>query len=415
MIVKRDGRIEPFNRAKMVTSMRNAGATVREANLVTNRVSARLVPRATVPSREISSMVARSLSHVNPVASRNYAYVRDQRLAYTDRASRLSTEMAAIDQQVDSLILRLGSVEGHIQTLAGRIARLRQGNFRAMPHLEPAHAALADEWARVSPPLRTTASLRGDVVRTRVHDLQQALTYRLGLSDYNLGGLMEVEAGLPELRSTLADLRRSVAAALSPIEQQYAALDQDVMRAEATLSLLDSASFPWEVGETPILAIRAKDLQHNFDGVLTLTNHRFIFEREREVVVKKTLFVVTEKKTVREVAVQKPIGMVTTLAAGKVGFFKGGGLFVAFAAEAGVPEMKFDTTDQDAAWATKTYRSILSGQADRELVAAAPTAEPPAPQLVVCPVCGAPYKRKIYRGETSVQCEYCGATVSVPV
>jgi hypothetical protein len=415
MIVKRDGRVEPFNRAKMVTSMRNAGATSREANLVTTRVSTRLVPRSTVPSREVSSMVARSLSHVNPAASRNYAYVRDQRLAYTNRASRLSAEMAAIDQQVNSLILRLEGVEGHIQGLAGRIARLRQGNFRAMAHLEPAHVALAGEWARVSPQLRTTANLRGDLVRTRVHDLQQALTYRLGLSDYNLSSLLEVEAGLPELRSTLADLRSSVAVTLSPIEQQYAALDHDVTRAEATLSLLEGASFPWEAGETPILAIRAKDLQRDLDGVLALTNRRFIFEQEREVVVKKTLFVVTEKKTVREVAVQKPIGMVTALTEGKVGFFKGGGLFVAFAAEAGIPEMKFDTTDQDAAWATKTYRFILSGQADRELVAAAPTAEPRAPQLVVCPVCGAPYKRKIYRGETSVQCEYCGATVSVQV
>ena len=55
--------------------------------------------------------------------------------------------------------------------------------------------------------------------------------------------------------------------------------------------------------------------------------------------------------------------MVTRLVQGKVGFFKGAGLFVEFASEAGLPEMKFDTSGQDADLAINSYNYTLSGQA----------------------------------------------------
>jgi len=131
--------------------------------------------------------------------------------------------------------------------------------------------------------------------------------------------------------------------------------------------------------------------------------------------LKKLLFVVTEKKVVREVVVQKPIGMVTRLVQGKVGFFRGAGLFVEFASESGIPEMKFDTTGQDAEWITESYNYIISGRAEEELVAVIPevTADQEVQHLVECPVCGAPYQEKIYRGQTSVNCKYCNAVVSI--
>jgi predicted nuclease with TOPRIM domain len=414
-IVKRDGCEESFNRVKMIDSMRNAGATPREADLVANRVSGRLAPRVTVRSTEVSSMVARSLSHVNPTASRNYVDMRDQKLAYNERVNRLSAEISIISQQVNSATARIESFDGQIQSLPGRITRIRQGNYRLLTHLETDQTVLSEDWMRLSPELRTNTSLKGEVFRTRVRDLQQALTYRLGGADYNLGNLQEIESGIPKLRLTLSEMQSSIVTALSPLEEKYENIDGDLRRVESTVSILDGASFPWEAGETPILATKAKDLNSDLEGFITLTNLRFIFEHEKEIVLKKTLFVVTEKKIVREVMVQKPIGMVTRLVHGKVGFFQGSGLFIEFASETGIPEMRFDTTGQDAESVTKSYNYIISGQADKELAAVAPTvaAEQEAPRLVTCPVCGAPYREKIYRGQTSVNCKYCRAVISL--
>jgi ATP cone domain len=417
-IVKRDGRVEPFNRDKMIESIRNSGATQPQANLVADRVTARLEPRTSVPSQEVSTMVARSLSHVNPTASRNYTDTRDQKLAYNQQVNRLSAEISSINQQVNYVSARIEGLDGQIKSLPGRIARIRQSNYRVLTHLETDQTALSEDWAKLGPELRSTASLKGEMARTQIRDLQQALSYRVGSGDYNIDNLQEIESGIPELRTSLSDIQGSVVSALSPFEEKFANINQDLSRAESTLSLLETASFPWEEKESPILAIRAKDLNNDREGVITLTNLNFIFEQEKEIVLKKTLFVVTEKKIVREVVVQKPIGMITSLAQGRVGFFKGSGLFVKFASESGIPDMKFDTSGEEADWTTKTFNYILSGQADKELAASTPTEaeskkEQQAPQLVTCPVCGAPYTEKIYRGQTSVNCKYCGAVISI--
>jgi hypothetical protein len=285
--------------------------------------------------------------------------------------------------------------------------------------LETDQAALSEEWSRIGPNLRAATNLKGETVRVQVQNLQKALTYRAGSGDYNVGNLQEIESGIPQLRTNLSEMQGSITSVLSPIEQKFENIDADLTRVERTLSNLEGASFPWEEGETPILAIRAKDLNGNFEGVITLTNFKFVFEHLKEVVLKKTWFVVTEKKIVREVKVQKPVGMVTDLVQGKVGFFKGSGLFVKFASESGIPEMKFDTTGEDAEWITKSFSQIVSGQTDKELAASAPPttekekAEKEKSQLVTCPVCGAPYTEKVYRGQTSVNCKYCGALVSL--
>ena len=416
-IVKRDGRIEPFNRVKMIESMRRAGATPQQADLVTNQVTTRIGPRTSIPSNEVSTFVTHSLSNVNPTASRNYEEMRNRKLAYNERANRLSAEISAINQQVSSAMSRVESLDGQIQSLPGRITRIRQGNYRLLTNLEKDQASLSEDWARISPEVRTTTNLKGEMVRTRIQTLQKALTYRMAGADYNIGNLQEIESGIPEARSNLSEMYGAITSSLSPLEQRFEAINQDLTRAESTLSLLVGASFPWEEGESPILAIKAKDLNSNLEGVLTLTNLNIVFEREKEVVLKKTLFIVTEKKRVREVEVQKPIGMVTSLIHGKVGFLKGSGLFIKFASEAGIPEMKFDTTGEDADWVTKSYSQIISGQIDKELAASAPATpektEKGESRLVTCPVCGAPYTEKVFRGQTSVNCKYCGALVSL--
>ena len=415
-VVKRDGRVEPFNRVKMIESMRNAGATPQQADQVTNHVTTRIGPRTSIPSNEVSTLVTQSLSNVNPTASRNYEEMRNRKLAYNDRANRLSAEISAINQQVNSAMSRVESLDSQIQSLPGRITRIRQGNYRLLTNLEKDQASLSEDWARISPELRTTTNLKGETVRTRIQTLQKTLTYRMADADFNLSNLQEIESGIPEVRLNLSEMYSTITSSISPLEKKYESIDQDLTRAESTLFLLEGASFLWEERESPILAIRAKDLNSNLEGVLTLTNLNIIFEHEKEIVLKKTLFIVTEKKKVREVGVQKPIGMVASLIHGKVGFLKGSGLFIKFASEAGIPEMKFDTTGEDAEWVTKSYSQIISGQIDKDLAASAPTtekAEKEKSQLVTCPVCGAPYTEKVFRGQTSVNCKYCGALVSL--
>jgi len=92
-ILKRDGSTQPFDRNKIATSMRNAGATEQQTTLVTNRVANRLGGfKQPIPSSQLSSMTARSLSKVNPVASSQYTSFRDQKLRNTPTTNKQDTQ-----------------------------------------------------------------------------------------------------------------------------------------------------------------------------------------------------------------------------------------------------------------------------------------------------------------------------------
>lgn len=414
-IIKRDGRVQPYAQVKMVKSIRNAGANPQEAKLVANRVSKRLQNRESVPSNELSSMVARSLSRVNPAASKQYVNQRNQKLAYTQRINRLNSEVTSLNQQLISVPQRIERVNSRLQSLSTRITRIRQSNYRTLTHLENDQTALLETWNNISPDLRSTTNLQSETVQSQLRDLQQVLSSRLASTNYNIANLQDVDTSLSDLRLNLSKLQGSVTSALSPLESKLQTIDTDLRKAERTVALVADASFQWEKDENPIVAVKVKDLDNDLDGYMTLTNLRFILEHEKEIILKKTLFIVTEKKVVREVAVQKPIGMVTRLVRGKVGFFKGAGLFVEFTQDSGVPNMKFDTSGQDADWVTHSYNAISSGQIEEELATVMPdiSEREEEPQLVTCRICGAPYTEKIYRGQTSINCKYCGAVVAL--
>jgi DNA repair exonuclease SbcCD ATPase subunit len=360
-------------------------------------------------------MVARSLSRVNPTASKNYVNRRNQKLAYSQRVNSLNSEIGAINQKLNSVPQRIQHVNERILGLPTRIIRLRENNYRILTHLETEQASLSEAWTNLSPDLHSTASLQSETVQSQLQDLRQMLTYRFRSTNYNLGSLQDIDSRLSMLRNNISELQRTVSSRLTPIENKLQNLDKDLRKAENTVSLIANASFPWEIDETPIIAVKAKDLDNDLDGFITLTNRRFILEHTKEVILKKRLFIVTEKKVIREVAVEKPIGMVTRLVRGKVGFFKGAGLFVDFVPESGLKEMKFDTTGQDADWVTQSYNDVISGKVEEELATITSAGEKveEEPQLITCNICGAPYTEKIYRGQTSVNCKYCGAVVTL--
>ncbi|UCH02587.1 MAG: hypothetical protein JSV20_02020, partial [Candidatus Bathyarchaeota archaeon] len=347
-VSKRDGRIQSFDRNKMVKSIRNAGASPAESELVTNRISKRLVNRETTSSTELSGMVARSLSHVNSTASRSYIHNRDLKLAYSKRVHSLSSEIVRVNQQTSNITHRIESFDNRVHGLSARISRIRQGNYRVLTHLETDQTTLSDTWSQISPDLRANTSLKSEAIRSRTLDLQGALRQRERYSNYNVTNLQGIESQLSEIRHSLAGIESDIANSLTPLEKRYKNIDQNLRKAESTVELVAQASFPWEEGETAIIAAKVKDLNNDLDGYITLTNLRFIFEHIKEIVLKKRLFIVTEKKIVREVAVHKPIGMITRLTKGRVGLLKGSGLFVEFASETGIPEMKFDTKGSDA-------------------------------------------------------------------
>ena len=334
---------------------------------------------------------------------------------YSKRMNSLSSAISSINQQALNSTHRIERFNDQIHSLSTRITKIRQGNYQVLTHLEQDQAALLEKWIEFSPEIRGISHQKSETVQSKTRSLQIMLARKRRRTDYNLGNLQDIELSLTELRLNLSELQSFVASSLNPLEKRYRQIDEKLRMAESTVTLVSQASFPWKKGETPITATKAKDLINDLKGVITLTNHRFIFEHEKEIVLKKRFFIVTEKKIVREVTIHKPIGMVTQLTKGRVGLLKGAGLLVEFTSESGIPEMKFDTRSHEADWMVQSYSNIISGKVDEELAKSTPesTPEQEGHQLVACNICGAPYTEEIYRGQTSMNCKFCGAAIAL--
>jgi ribosomal protein S27E len=229
------------------------------------------------------------------------------------------------------------------------------------------------------------------------------------LSVSSLGSIYAVETLVNSLQRVVDEYSLYVNNEFSGYNSELLDIEGDLRIAESTMELLREHSFKWKQGESPVLAIKAHHLDKDIHGILTLTNLRIIFEEEREEVLKKILFIATEKKWVREIIIDQPVGAVESLRSGSVGFFKGAGLYIKFKDDSGGGEVRLDTKGNEGERVSRFYEYIMTGSADEVL------GEEEAEEFkpVVCPHCSAPYNEEVYRGQTIVECKYCGTVISL--
>jgi len=203
---------------------------------------------------------------------------------------------------------------------------------------------------------------------------------------------------------------------LNELTASVNAVDRDLKIAEKTVELFALANFPLKQEESPVLAIEGKIMKGDkSDGTLYFTNQRFVFEARKEVVLEKKFFIATKKKTERIVQIDQPIGALQEISKGRVGLIAWTGIYIRFKPERQLEEIPFDVKGWEADVIGRFFGYVMGGEADRDIAAIKGTSIKVAPtiQLVRCSRCSAPYTREVYKGQTSVQCEYCGTQIVV--
>ncbi|MEM2281698.1 MAG: hypothetical protein QXZ68_06915, partial [Candidatus Bathyarchaeia archaeon] len=100
---------------------------------------------------------------------------------------------------------------------------------------------------------------------------------------------------------------------------------------------------------------------------------------------------------------------------GRVGLIAWTGVYIRFKPGVRMEEAPFDVKDWEADVITRFFQYIIGGEADRDIaiIKGITPKEAPTMRIVRCPHCGAPYTKEIYKGQTSVQCEYCGTSIII--
>jgi DNA-directed RNA polymerase subunit RPC12/RpoP len=290
-----------------------------------------------------------------------------------------------------------------------------------MGYLEKSTDLLTKKWAEVGPQVKQTFFSSVEPLRSQVRVLEgDAQRLRAEINGGNFGfcnslaGRLLMDAS--SLRARVSAEASRVSAPLNELVSSINAIDRDLQIAEKTVGLFSQAVFPMKPEESPVLAIEGKIMSGDkSEGTLYFTNQRFLFEGRREVVLEKKLFIATKKRTERTVMMEQPIGALQEISKGRVGFLAWTGVYVRFKPERGLTETPFDVKGWEADVITRFYSYIIGGEADRDIAAIRGVAPKEALtiQMVRCSHCGAPYTKEVYKGQTSVQCEYCGTQVIV--
>jgi len=334
-------------------------------------------------------------------------------------------DVSNVSQILLDLEAELGEIESALATLPSILESLRYRGYIFLRYLDRSIDSLSSSWRDVSPPIR-------EAVRSMKYSFQpnaESLQAEMDRVDSEIDRSSEsVSSGYEQVVESLSSRAESlesharqdaehVSGALRNFKEALSSIQRDISIAENTLQLTSQASFRLREGENPLLALRAKYLLgEKNEGSLFLTDQRFSFEGERDVVLEKLWILPTKKRKERFVVAEAPIGAIAEIAKGRVGLLEWTGVYVRFKPETGWAEMPFDVKGEEANTIVRFFNYLSGGDADldkTDLQGTAAQKRISTPTIVRCGYCGAPYSREIYRGQISLKCEYCGSSIAL--
>jgi hypothetical protein len=323
---------------------------------------------------------------------------------FSSRLASINRDLNSLSFRTQNISSRVSQLDDNIRNLSTRISNIRNNRYYSQRNFEKIAEDLIGKWSSVSSNIQSLSNNKINEITSRQRNFL-ALVNRTD----SLIELDRYAYQISDLSRDVNNIERMIQGQLNDYQSDYNIMNNDLITAEETISNLTNSSIEWKNNEHPIIAVKIHNLTNDIRGVFTLTNLRIIFEEVKEVVIRKNLFFVTEKKTTKEVVLDQPIGSIEEIEKGTVGFFKGAGLYFKFKPQTGLDELKFDTSGNEDEKIIYFYNYIISGEAEREFKPEQKDSDTSAP--VSCPNCSAPYTEEILRGQTSVKCIYCGTVI----
>ncbi|MDH7488358.1 MAG: hypothetical protein QHH80_02485 [Anaerolineae bacterium] len=357
-------------------------------------------------------------------AGTNEAEVRK---ALVRKQAGLERDLASLhdDARIASIRTEVEKVSAQLAALPDRLRRIRARGFRYHATLEQELERLAGDWAAFKPQIAAAIEREYQRLAVSMIRVQEEIAAARSVMSFPVAQVSErVErsaAQLENFRSEIRAAETTLRGMLSSASDGIRKTDKIIADAETMLDELDAASFRLLPGEAPVAMTQAEWLRGKDDeikGLLFITDHRFLFERKEEIVTKRKLLVFTEKKLVRKLLFEAPIGSVEKVAVERVGgLFKKQVAKVTFTSPPAPYAQAMLSLRGDAEEWQGIITRIITGDADKDRVPGtaeeqpAESAEPAEPRVMKCSGCGATLTVPIVKGMKSVQCEYCGTVM----
>ncbi len=326
-------------------------------------------------------------------------------------------EISEVESEINNFISLLTSLDSYSIEIPSSIREIRSRGYVFHASLEDQARELVDSWMKLRHSFTSIVKRLEDDYIPRLRRLRDKCEQLMDFSP-TVSSRMElsrVEDSVRDLKRVVESMIDKASSQARDIEHRFFSIKSRINMALWCTSLLLQASFKLYDDENIVSAYSVKLMgEEKVKGYLYITDKRLIFEAEKEIVLKKVLFIPTKKKKVREVVYDIPIGYVAQVSRGKVGFFERGGVYIDFKPSAPVKQLVFDLSDESIDNLIRDVNYVLSGRADQDRTTTLKRPlEKQAPVVIRCQYCGAPIKKEIVRGVTSLKCEYCGAVIQL--
>ncbi len=349
------------------------------------------------------------------------------RQALARKQAGLEHDLASLhdDARMAGIRAEVERVSAQLAAMPDRLRRTRARGFQFHATLERELERLSGDWAAFKPQMAAAIEREYQRLAVSMARVQEEVAAARSFTNFPVGQVSErLERSATQLENFRSEIRAAettLRGMLSSATEGIRKTDKIISDAEAMLDELDAASFRLLPGEAPVAMTQAEWLRGKDDeikGLLFITDHRLLFERKEQVVTKRKLLIFTEKKEVRELQFEAPIGSVEKVTVERVGgLFKKQIVKVTFTSPpAPYPQALLSLRGDPEEW-EGTITRIITGDADKDRVPSAAEAQPaessaPAePRVMKCSGCGATLTVPIVKGMKSVQCQYCGTVM----
>jgi hypothetical protein len=366
--------------------------------------------RQAITERRNSSALSRPAPTPTPAAGQ----------AAPTEAELLQQEISRFGAIQDDLMLRrinddLEDVNSAIAALAPNIENIRSRGYVFKSYLERKAQTLANQWTELRPKVEAATQRSVTDLQNDARQVQATFNRR-----------QRATAALSALESKATAAQRNMQGMYDALNDNVNQTQQQIDEISWTLQQAEQASFGFLPTEGVVEAVPANwkkpDDKDGVGGVLFLTDQRLVFEQKEEVATKKVLFITTEKQKVQALGWEIPVSNIATATGSKRGFMNKDDFLTVTATDGASLKSPqgggFRSADvhlkgeTGEAWQGFIGR-VKSGDIAKERTApvdekaAAAVANAPTK----CGTCGATITQTILRGQTELNCQYCGSLI----
>jgi predicted nucleic acid-binding Zn-ribbon protein len=347
-----------------------------------------------------------------------------------DKVGSYRSKLSSIQNQVTELKRKfffedisnaLGNLENNLSGISQKIGTIRQKGF-----------IFGKDWERLVNDYKNEFSTIKTTINNESNNISNLHSMTLNQMASEIGSIRanfenspsnyyshidSLESRIAPIKKIIDDAENKLKSMIGPIEKKINRFSNRIVRIDKGYEYLENASFKLLQNEHVVDVWEAQYLKEGNEGpkgVIYLTDKRFRFEQNEDVVVSRKFLFITKKEHRQKLMVDEPIGSIVSSKDSEKGFFlaRKEVLNLKFGEGAKLRNASFrtfiDSEEVDNILDSVVSGGITSTMTEEALKKEKEIEEKPLPKIDRCPACGAKFSQPIVKGMTYIKCEYCG-------